>query len=327
VPPPRDFYEVLGVSRSATADEIQRAYRKLARTYHPDVNKDPGAEERFKEVSEAYDVLSDPDSRSRYDAFGADFRQVPEGVDPAQWAAAQAAQRAGRSRRPRGGVDVDFGGGGFGGGFSGGGIDIEDLIGDLFGGGFSGGFGGRARGRAPMRGADQEVEIELSVEDAYRGGRHHLSLPGMDGPRSFDVTVPAGVTEGQRIRLAGQGAPGVGGGAPGDLYLIVRLRPDSRYRVEGRDIYVDLRVAPWEAVLGAKVPVRVPDGTEPTVTVPAGSSSGRKLRLKGRGLGRSGKKGDFLAVVKIVVPRHASDKERELFEELARISEFHPRRS
>jgi curved DNA-binding protein len=323
VPPPRDFYEVLGVSRSATSDEIQRAYRKLARTYHPDVNKDPGAEERFKEVSEAYDVLSDPATRQRYDRFGPDFRQVPEGVDADQWAAAQAAQRAGRSRRPRGGVDVDFGDGGFGGGFSGG-IDLEDLFGDVFGGGFS----GRARARAPLRGADQEVEIELSVEEAYRGGKRRISIAGPEGPRSFEVTIPAGVSDGQRIRLAGQGAQGRGGGAPGDLYLIVRFGPDSRYRVEGRDIYVDLRVAPWEAVLGAKVPVRLPDGAESTVTVPSGSSSGRKLRLKGRGLGRSSDtKGDLFAVVKIVVPRHASEKERELFEELARISDFKPRRT
>src|SRR4051812_36983152 len=192
MPPAGDFYSVLGVSRDASADEIQSAYRKLARNYHPDVNKDPAAEERFKEISEAYDVLSDPDLRRRYDAFGPDFRQVPEGVDAETWARAQAGPRPGRGRRqqaPEGFEDVRFGGGD---------IDIDDLLGGIFG----------ARGRrgwGTIPGADQETEVEVSVEEAYTGSKRSLTLSGPDGSRTIEVTIPAGVTDGQRIRLAGQG--------------------------------------------------------------------------------------------------------------------------
>jgi curved DNA-binding protein len=312
VPPARDFYEVLGVPRTASGDEIQKAYRKLARTYHPDINKDPGAEERFKEISEAYDVLSDPDTRARYDSFGPGFRQVPEGVDADAWAAAQrGAQRGGRARAP-GGFDgwTTVEGGDLGD------IDIDDLFGGL--------FGRRAR-RGPTRGADQAAEIVLTVEEAFNGGRRWITLPGPAGPRSYEVTIPPGVIEGQRIRLAGQG--GQGQGAPaGDLYLEVRIAPHPRFRLDGRDIYVELPVTPWEAALGAKVPVEGPGG-EAKVAVPAGSSSGRRLRLKGRGMpDRKGKPGDLYAEVKIMVPRHLTQRERELFEELARESEFDPRK-
>jgi curved DNA-binding protein len=306
----KDFYEILGVPRTASADEIQRAYRKLARTYHPDVNKDPGAEERFKEISEAYDVLSDPDTRTRYDRFGPAFRQVPEGVDPDTWAAGrQRAQRgAGQWTSVQGG-DV------FTGGFSAGDIDIDDL--------FSGFFNRRSRG--PVPGADQEAEIELTVEEAFSGGRRHITLSGQGTPRSYDVTIPPGVMDGQRIRLAGQGGQGTGGPA-GDLYLVVQIKPHPRFRLDGRDVYVDLLVTPWEAALGAKVPVDGPGG-EAKVAVPAGSSSGRRLRLRGRGMPNpKGKPGDLYAEVKIMVPPRLSDRERELFEELARVSDFDPRR-
>ncbi|MCW2567006.1 MAG: heat shock protein DnaJ protein [Mycobacterium sp.] len=321
----RDFYRDLELGRDAGQDDIQRQYRKLARQYHPDVNKDPGAEERFKDISEAYDVLSDPETRRRYDAFGADFRQVPEGVDPDTWARARAGQRAGAGAgRPRGG-------GGFGGdgGFTyttgGEDIDLEELFGGMFGGGFGGGRARRSRG--PIPGADQEAEIVLSVEDAYRGGRRTLTLSGPDGPRSLEVNIPAGVTDGQRIRLSGQGGQGSDGAPAGDLYLRVRIADHPRYRVEGRDVYVDLPVAPWEAVLGAKVPVQTPGG-ETKVTVPAGTSSGRRLRLRGRGLPNpKGKPGDLYAEVRIVVPEHLSDDERRRWEELARESDFDPRKA
>ncbi|HEY0359147.1 MAG TPA: DnaJ C-terminal domain-containing protein [Mycobacteriales bacterium] len=321
----RDFYRDLELGRDAGQDDIQRQYRKLARQYHPDVNKDPGAEERFKDISEAYDVLSDPETRRRYDAFGADFRQVPEGVDPDTWARARAGQRAGAGAgRPRGG-------GGFGGdgGFTyttgGEDIDLEELFGGMFGGGFGGGRARRSRG--PIPGADQEAEIVLSVEDAYRGGRRTLTLSGPDGPRSLEVNIPAGVTDGQRIRLSGQGGQGSDGAPAGDLYLRVRIADHPRYRVEGRDVYVDLPVAPWEAVLGAKVPVQTPGG-EAKVTVPAGTSSGRRLRLRGRGLPNpKGKPGDLYAEVRIVVPEHLSDDERRRWEELARESDFDPRKA
>jgi curved DNA-binding protein len=315
----RDFYEDLGVSRNATADEIQRAYRKLARRFHPDVNKDPGAEERFKDISEAYDVLSDPETRGKYDRFGPQFRQVPDDVDPDLWAAAQGGARgAGRARRSGGpgaagfdtwttvaGDDI-FGGGGD--------VDIDDVFGGIFG----------RRRRGPRRGADQEVEIELSLEDAYHGGRRRITLPGPDGSRGYDVDIPPGVTPGQRIRLAGQGARGEAGA--GDLYLVVSIAPHPRFRLDGRDVTVDLLITPWEGALGARVPVETPGG-EAKVTVPAGSSSGRRLRLRGKGLPNpKGKPGDLYAEVKIMVPRKPDDRERELFEELARASDFDPRK-
>ena len=318
----RDFYEVLGVSRDASPDEIQRAYRKLARTYHPDVNKDPDAEVRFQEIAEAYDVLSDPDTRRRYDAFGHDFRQVPEDIDPETWARARAgASAAGRGRARAGAGPRVWSTGGSGDQ----GVDIEDLFGDLFGG--LGGFGaGRRRGWGSIQGADQEVELELSVEEAYHGGRRWLSISGPSGPRSVEVDIPPGVTDGQRIRLTGQGGKGTGGAPSGDLYLVVRIAPHSRYRVEGRDLHVDLPLAAWEAALGTSVVVDTPGG-EAKVRVPAGTSSGRRLRLRGRGLPNPrGPAGDLFADVRIVVPPSLTERERELFEELARTSTFNPRR-
>lgn len=326
---PRDFYDALGVSRTASADEIQRAYRKLARTYHPDVNKEPGAEDRFKEVSEAYDVLSDPETRQRYDAFGPSFRQVPEGVDPDTW---RAAQRQGGRRRastgPRGGAWTTVGGDGVGDMFTAfggdmGDIDIEDLFGDFFRG--AGRARGGARSTGPRHGADTEAEVEISVEEAFAGGRRKLTLEGPSGTRALEVTIPAGVVDGQRIRLKGQGGPGAAGGQQGDLYLVVRITPDPRYRLDGRDVIVELPVSPWEAALGAKVPVDIPGG-EAKVTVPAGSSSGRRLRLKGKGLPNpKGEPGDLYAEVRIMVPRRLDKQEKRLFEELARVSDFDPR--
>ena len=326
--PTEDFYQVLGVPRGASQEEIQRAYRRLARTYHPDVNKDPAAEDQFKQVSEAYSVLSDPETRRRYDAFGPEFRQVPEGVDPETWYRARARAAAGA----RGGGRTPGGAGGFadledeGVWFGSGGtgdVDIEDLFGGLFGGR---GPGRARRARAPIRGADQEAELVLTVEEAYRGGRRSITLPGLDGPRTLEVTIPAGVTDGQRIRLAGQGGQGIGGAEAGDLYLVVRLAPHPRYRVEGRDLFVDLPLAPWEAALGTTVPLDTPGG-EAKVTVPPGTSSNRRLRLRGRGLPNPrGRPGDLYAVAKIMVPPRLTDEERRLFGELARVSSFDPRR-
>ncbi|MEY2589265.1 MAG: curved DNA-binding protein [Acidimicrobiaceae bacterium] len=319
----RDFYDVLGVKRDATADEIQRAYRKLARTYHPDINKDPAAEERFKDISEAYDVLSDPATRKRYDAFGHDFRRVPDDVDPEAYARATAGAGAG-GRRAGGGGRSPFGGGSAGDGawFSSGGddVDLEDLFGGMFGG------GGRRRAWGPIAGADQEAELVLSVEEAYRGGKRSITLTGGDGQRTYDVTIPPGVVDGQRIRLAGQGGKGTGGAAQGDLFLVVRIAPDKKYRVEGRNIYTDLLLTPWEAALGASVAVDTPGG-EAKVKVKPGTSSGRRLRLKGRGMPNPrGAPGDLYAEAKIMVPPKLTDEETRLFEELARTSTFDPRR-
>jgi curved DNA-binding protein len=304
----QDFYQVLGVPRNATQEEIQRAYRKLARSYHPDVNKDPGAEERFKDISEAYDVLSDPQTRQRYDAFGPDFRQAPDDIDPETW------------RRARSPAGAGAGGGRTGGfSFGSGDIDLDDLLGGLFG-------GRSGRGRGPVAGADQEAQIDLTVEEAYHGTRRSVTLGTGSAARSLEVTIPAGVTDGQRIRLAGQGGRGSEGAPPGNLYLMVRIAPHPVYRLHGRDLHVELRLAPWEAALGTSVAVATPGG-EAKVQVPAGTSSGRRLRLRGRGLPNPrGKPGDLLAEARIMVPSRLSEAERQLFEQLAATSDFDPRR-
>ena len=316
----RDFYQILGVPRNASQQDIQRAYRKLARQYHPDVNSDPAAAERFKDVSEAYDVLSDPETRSRYDAFGPDFRQVPEGMDPQTWQRAQAGART----RERAGAGAGGRAGG-GAGFSytaGGDIDIDELFGGLFG-----GRGGRGtRGWGPVPGADQTTDIQLTVEDAYHGTDRAIRLTGDDGTRTVEVTVPPGVTEGQRIRVAGQGGRGSDGARSGDLYLVVRIAPHAHYRLEGRDLYMELRLAPWEAALGTSVTMPTPGG-DATVTVPPGTSCGRRLRLRGRGLPNPrGEPGDLYAEAKIMVPPQPTEAERDLFEQLAAVSSFDPRR-
>jgi curved DNA-binding protein len=301
----QDYYEALGVPRDASADDIRRAYRNLARRLHPDVNKEPGAEDRFKAISEAYEVLRDPEKRARYDRLGANWRAGPQ--PPGGGSAENGFDRGSGFRDVR----VDFGSGGF-----------DDIFDDLFGGRTGragrGGFEGFS-----FRGGDQEAELELTLEEAAAGGRRQLSLG--DG-REFEVEIPPGARDGQRIRLSGQGSPGAGGGEPGDLFLRVRLKPHPRFRVQGRDLSVDLAVSPWEAALGADVSVPTLDGSA-RVKVPAGSSSGRRLRLRGQGLpGGGGSAGDLYAVVMIHVPKKLTRRERELFKQLASTSKFDPRR-
>jgi curved DNA-binding protein len=292
----KDYYEVLGVPRDASQDDIRRAYRKLARRYHPDLNKESDAEERFKEVSEAHEVLSDPEKRERYDRLGARWRSGEE--VPPDFEDLFGQQGFGGDTR------VEFGDGAFSDFF-------ERLFGDR----------GPAAGTGPLRGRDQEAELELTLEDALAGGRRRLTLDG----RSFQVNIPAGVRDGQRIRLAGQGTPGRDGAPAGDLYLRVRLKPHARFHREGDDLYLDLPVAPWEAGLGATVPVDTLTETA-QVRVPPGSSTGRRLRLRGRGLPkRGGGRGDLYATVQVAVPKRLSDEERELFEKLASVSNFDPR--
>ncbi len=315
----RDFYQALGVSRTASQDEIQQAYRKLARKHHPDVNKDPEAEERFKEINEAYSALSDPKTRARYDRFGEDFRKVPE--DWEERVGAGAGPGGGfRARRTAGAGGPRVRYTGFGDDFGAEGIDVEDLFGSFFG-------AGGAPGRVP--GADQEAELPLTVEEAYRGGRRTVTLAGPTGqPRRYEVDVPPGVTDGQRIRLAGEGGRGSNDAPAGDLYLRVRIQPHPRFRLDGRDVYVQLPVTPWEAALGATVPVPTPAGGTAKVTVPAGSSSGRRLRLRGEGMPNPrGADGNLYAELRIMVPPKLSDRERELFEELAATSSYDPRRT
>ena len=308
----QDYYEALGVSRDADEDEIRQAYRRLARQYHPDVNKEPGADDRFKQISEAYEVLRDPEKRARYDRLGANWRA---GQDVSGAAGFQEASRAGDGF---GDVRVEFGGGDFGSG------DFSDFFEDLFGRGRGAAGRGSGFGGFSAKGSDLEAVLELTLEEAASGGKRWLSLG--DG-RSVEVDIPKGVRDGQRIRLAGEGGPGVGGGPPGDLFLRVRLKPHSRFRVEGRDLYVDLAVSPWEAALGAEIPVPTLQGRA-RVKVPAGSSSGRRLRLRGQGLPGSGGApgGDLYAVVTIAVPKKLTRRERELFEQLASVSKFDPRK-
>jgi curved DNA-binding protein len=289
-----DYYEVLGVPRDADADAIRRAYRKLARKYHPDLNSDGDAEERFKELGEAYEVLSDAEKRARYDRLGARWREAEREAPDESFEEFVAHHGFGD------GTHVEFG---------------EDLFEALFG-----ARAGRAGG--PLRGHDREALLELSIEDALTGGRRRLTLAG----REVSVNFPAGIGDGQLIRMAGQGAEGDDGGPRGDLFLRVVLKPHPRFRRRGADdLDVDVPITPSEAALGATVAVETPTGTA-RVRVPAGSSSGRRLRLRGRGFpNRGGGSGDLHAIVKIVVPKELSDRERELYEQLAESSGPDPR--
>ncbi|MCP5142680.1 MAG: DnaJ domain-containing protein [Chromatiales bacterium] len=321
----KDYYQTLGVARDASADDIKKAYRKLARKYHPDVSKEADAELRFKEVGEAYEVLKDPEKRTAYDQFGNNWK-------------------AGQDFRPPPGWDAGFefrgaGGGGFAGeGFS---DFFESLFGQKFGGGgggpgmggagFNAGFGGRPRRR---QGEDHHAKVMVALEDAYQGATRqlNLSLPEQDAQgrvhsreRTLNVKIPAGVTEGQRIRLAGQGAPGLNGGPTGDLYLEIAFKPHPRFRAEGRDIYVDLPVTPWEAALGQKVPVPTLGG-ELSLKLPEGAQSGQKLRLKAKGLPGS-TPGDEYVILKMVTPPADNPAKRAIYERMAEAMPFDPRAS
>jgi len=306
----KDYYDILGVGREATQDEIKRAYRKLARKYHPDVSQEPDAEERFKELGEAYAVLKDPEKRAAYDQLGS------------QW-------QAGQDFRPPPGWDAGFE---FRGGF--GEADtsaFSDFFESLFGRGAAPGAG-RARARFHARGEDHHARILVDLEDSFAGATRTIGLhvPEVtpDGhvttrEHTLNVRIPKGIQEGQQIRLAGQGGPGLGDAPPGDLYLKVEFRPHPFYRVDGRDVYLDLPVAPWEAALGARVKVPTPSGVV-ELTVPAGSSSGRKLRLKGKGIPAS-QAGDFYVVLQVVVPEAKSEEAKALYHDMQQKLAFNPR--
>lgn len=321
----QDYYHTLGVPRTATTEEIQRAYRQLARKYHPDVNKDKGAEDKFKQIGEAYEVLRDPDKRRRYDTLGSNWRAGQEFTPPPGWENVHFGFRPG-AQGPEGfNVRQE----GMGGSFS-------DFFNTLFGGGFEGFTSGRGSSGASIGipGQDTEVRLPISLEEAYRGGKKTVSLQVMEpdakgrvrrSMRTYDVNIPAGIANGARIRLSGQGGKGAGGGRAGDLYLVVEMAPHLLFRVREHDLEVDVKVAPWEAALGAKI--EVPTLDQPvTMTLPEGTQNGQRLRLKGKGLPkRSGSPGDLYAVVQIVVPQRLSKEERELFEQLAKASSFNPR--
>jgi curved DNA-binding protein len=307
----RDYYETLGVPRSATQDEIKQAYRKLARKYHPDVSKMADAESRFKEINEANEVLRDPEKRAAYDQIGSNWKAGQEFQPPPNWDAGFEFRSGGAS---------PFG---TGGPFAGGeGFDASDFFETLFG---RRGTGGVGRRRGSVAGEDHHAKVLVDLEDAYRGAERTITLrapvEGADGriamqERTLDVQIPKGIRPGQHLRLAGQGNAGSGGGRAGDLYLEIAFNPHPLFRVDGADVHVELPLAPWEAALGATVDVPTPEGTV-QLTVPKGSAAGRKLRLKGRGL--PGKTpGDLYAVLAIVVPKAETDAQRAAFENLAK---------
>ncbi len=321
----KDYYKILGVGRTASQDEISKAFKKLARKHHPDLNPgDTGAEAKFKEAGEAYEVLKDPEKRKLYDQLGPNWQQ-------------------GQNFQPPPGFEnmrFHFGGGGPE-GFGGGGF--SDFFETLFGGGGRGpagsggggfgGFGGGGYTHRPRRGQDAEVTYEIELEAAYKGGPQTISLQeqahGPDGrpsmqTKTLTVNVPPGIKDGQRIRLAGQGGQGLGGGEAGDLYLKIRLAPHARFKVKDNNVVYDLPLAPWEAALGATVRVPTLDGAV-EMKIPAGIGSGARLRVRGKGLGTGGGKGDQLVRIMIQTPGELSDEQRKLWEELARISNFAPR--
>ncbi len=310
----KDYYQTLGVARDAPADEIKKAFRKLARKFHPDVSKERDAEARMKEVNEAYTVLSDPEKRAAYDRLG-------QGWQP------------GQDFRPPPGWDApfEFSSQGFAPGEEG---DFSDFFAQLFGrmGGMRG--GGRRAARPAGRGDDAHARVMLEIEDAFGGASRQISLrvPVADSSgrlryedRTLNVKIPRGVCAGQVIRLAGQGAPGSGGAPSGDLLLEVEFRPHPRYRVDGRDLLLELPVAPWEAALGAVVPVRLPEG-EVRVRVPEGTQGGGQLRLRRKGI-PGDPPGDALLGLRIVAPPADTPRARELYESMAREIAFDPRRS
>ena len=332
----KDYYAVLGVPRTATEKEIRAAYRKLARQYHPDVNPgDKAAEARFKEINEAYEVLSDPEKRKRYDELGARWPEYE------QW---QRARAAGAPQRDGGRVgdsaagaerpDVEWAWGPEGVGYTSRTLSEEDLR-DLFGAErpfsdfFEAFFGRRGAGAGfwgaphPRPGADLEHPVEVTLEEAYRGATRHLTLQTPGGEtRRLEVKIPPGVTTGSRVRIAGQGAPGSGGGPPGDLYLVVTVRPDPRFERRGDDLVHRLAVPLTTLLLGGEARVPTPDGRTLALTVPAGTQEGQVVRLRGQGmpqLGRPERRGDLLVEVHARLPRRLTPRQRELVEELARL--------
>ena len=313
----KDYYKIMGVERSATQDEIKRAHRKLARKYHPDVSKEANAEERFKEVGEAHDVLKDPEKRAAYDRLGADWKSGQDFQPPPDW---------------KSGFETS------GSGFDGQGAgDHSDFFESLFRqarASQSAGGGSSARGQGfHARGQDSHAQIQITLEEAYHGGSRKVTLqmPSVDAQghvvlreHPIEFTIPRGVRAGQRIRLAGQGGPGMGQGQTGDLYLEVAFQPHKHYRVDKHDVYLNLPVAPWEAALGATIEAPTPSGAV-SLTVPAGSGEGRKLRLKGRGIPAK-TPGDFYFVLKIALPPASTDTAKALYESMAKeFQSFNPR--
>ena len=316
----KDYYKILAVDKKSTQDEIKRSYRKLARKYHPDLNSSSDAEDQFKEVGEAYEVLKDPEKRAAYDQLGENWKSGQSGFQPP----------------PDWDEGFEFHGGGYTGGSS---ADFSDFFESLFGqqqGGFRYNSADAHDGNmnyAQMRGQDSHARVFIELEDAYHGATRSMTLQstemGIDGrphvkSRTLNVKIPKGVKEGQNIRLQGQGSSGLGGGKPGDLYLEIGFNPHTLYNVNGHDVSMELKITPWEAALGSSIQVPTPAG-KVDLKIPPGSSSGKRMRLKGRGI-PARTKGDFYLTLEIVLPDKITDKEKSLYQTLQKeAGNFNPR--
>ena len=317
----RDYYETLGVARGATEAEIKTAYRKLARKYHPDVNKEKDAEDRFKEIGEAYSVLKDTEKRAAYDQMGSNWKQGQDFSPPPNW-------NAGFEFAD----DPNAGFGGYGGSYDG---DQSEFFESLFGRGRNrqGGRSSNARQGMHFKGQDHHAKILIDLADAYNGAKRTISLhmPTQDPEghvitqeRKLDVNIPKGIKAGQNLRLSGQGGPGMGDGGAGDLYLEIDFHPSPLYKVDGKDVYLDLPMAPWEAALGTSLNIPTPAGSTLELTIPPNTKSGRKMRLKGKGI-PSKEPGDFYVVPNIVLPEAQSAAQKAANQELEKAFDFKPR--
>jgi curved DNA-binding protein len=308
----KDYYKVMGLERDASQDDVKRAYRKLARKYHPDVSKEADAEARFKELGEAYAVLKDPEKRAAYDELGTNWKAGQEFRPPPDWDAG-----------------FEFSGGGFD---TGGSASHSEFFESIFGRGFGSAQGNRRGAGFHAQGEDHHAKVLIDLDDAYRGATRSITLrtPELDSngnvstkERTLNVKIPKGVKQGQRIRLSGQGSPGMGDGRSGDLYLEVEFKPHKFFKIEGRDVYLDLPVSPWEAALGATVKVPTPEGPV-DLKIPSGTSGGRKLRLRGRGIPGT-PSGDLYVIVNITLPAADSDAAKTLYKKMEEELAFNPR--